>query len=296
MVRLLCLLALLGGCKRAAPPQEAPRIVGVQVVDRTPEPFRVPLDLKALEARAGRVAAEASGMAVAEGGEAGKRYKLKVEIRTEAGEDAQAKKGLMRAMVSARLQPVGAEIGALAFEQSGVAERVYDLGPADGGATDDAWRAHVGRLLEDVVRAAGARARLSTADAAALVAAIEGKDEDLREEATRLAAERKERAAVPALVKLLKHEDAAVRDRAIGALHAIGDRRAVKPLTEVARFRDLGELPKVLAAVAAIGGDEARAYLEFVASGHENAEMRELAKKSLDRLARREAQRADRAR
>jgi len=89
---------------------------------------------------------------------------------------------------------------------------------------------------------------------------------------------------VPALIRLLRSDDAAMRDRAIGALAAIRDRRAVKPLTEVARFRDVSDLPKVLDAVAAIGGDEARSYLEFVASGHEDLEIREIAKQALGHL------------
>jgi len=106
----------------------------------------------------------------------------------------------------------------------------------------------------------------------------------------RLAAERKEAAAVPSLVKRLKSDDHAVRDRAIGALAAIGDTRAVRPLTEVAKFNDLGDLPKVLDALATIGGPEARSYLEFVASGHDSSEMRDLAKEALVHLDRRQAE------
>ncbi len=93
---------------------------------------------------------------------------------------------------------------------------------------------------------------------------------------------------MPSLVKLLKSEDHDTRDRAIGALQEIGDKRAVRPLTEVARFRDLSDLPKVLDALAAIGGDEARSYLEFVASGHDSVEIRDLAKQALTHLERRQ--------
>jgi hypothetical protein len=111
----------------------------------------------------------------------------------------------------------------------------------------------------------------------------------LREEAIHLAGERREKQAVPSLTKLLKSDDHDLRDAAIGALGAIGDVRAVRPLTEVAQFRDIAELPKILDALARIGGDEARAYLEFVASGHESPEIRDLAKQSLERMARRSA-------
>src|SRR5262249_41725526 len=127
----------------------------------------------------------------------------------------------------------------------------------------------------------GAKAKLARGDSAEIVKALAGSDEDLRDEAMRIAEERREREAVPALVQLLKNDDRAVRDRAIGTLAAIGDARAVKPLTEVARFAETGELPKVLDALGAIGGDEARAYLEFVSSGHADPEMRQLAKDAL---------------
>jgi hypothetical protein len=65
----------------------------------------------------------------------------------------------------------------------------------------------------------------------------------------------------------------------------------VRPLTEVAKFQDVIDLPKVLDALATIGGPEARAYIEFVASGHESSEMRDLAKQALVHLDRREADR-----
>jgi hypothetical protein len=188
----------------------------------------------------------------------------------------------LRALVQARVTPVGAELGALSFEQTAVGEREYDLGKL--GDPQVAWQQHVERAVADVVRGVGARVKLSTASAAALVAALDGQDGDLREEGARLCSERKERACVPSLVKLLKSEDHDDRDRAIGSLQAIGDPRATRPLTEVARFRDLSDLPKILDALAAIGDDEARSYLEFVASGHDSSEIRDLAKQALTTL------------
>src|SRR5262249_37024610 len=179
--------------------------------------------------------------------------------------------------------------GALGFEQTAVAEREYEI--AKLGDRKVAWQAHVERAVGDVVGGVGARVKLAGSDPPALVAALEGKDGDLLEEGARLRGERKERACVPSLVNLLKSEDHDDRDRAIGALQSIGDTRAVRPLTEVARFRDLSDLPKILDALAAIGGDEARSYLEFVASGHESSEIRDLAKQALGHLDRRRATR-----
>jgi hypothetical protein len=216
-----------------------------------------------------------------------RRYRLKVQLEIGAAEDRQAGKGNIRALVEARLSPIGADAGALSFEQTALAERAY----VPGKPGEPAWQAHAERAIKDCVTGVGGRLKLAGGDAAAIVVAIDGSDEDLRDEAIRAAAERHETAAVPSLVKRLKGEDHALRDRAIGALAAIGDKRAVRPLTEVAKFNDLSDLPKVLDALATIGGDEARAYLEFVASGHDSSEMRDIAKQALSHLERREAER-----
>ena len=45
---------------------------------------------------------------------------------------------------------------------------------------------------------------------------------------------------------------------------------------------------RVIDAIGAIGGEEARAYLELVASGHDVAGIRKLAADALERLERRE--------
>ncbi len=298
-LRLVLAVALgLGAlaCKRraAAPP---PEVAEVRVVVKGDGADGVPrLDRAALERIARAAIADASGLTVHEDGGVGggghdpraRRYKLRVELQIGAAEDVPAKKGNLRALVQARLWPLGGEPGALSFEQSVLADRAYVVG-APG---EPAWQAHAERALSDCVAGVGARVKLASGDARALVAAIDGSDDDLRDEAMRLAEERREPAAVPALLGRLKSDDHAVRDRAIGALAAIGDRRAVHPLTEVAKFNDLADLPKVLDALATIGGPEARAYLEFVASGHDSAEMRDLAKQALVHLDRREAERA----
>jgi hypothetical protein len=284
-MRFVLAVLLAAACKPKAPPPPSiiPGVVEVRVTSRTPDEAGLPpLDLAELTATAARTIG-ASGLPVVDGGVGPGKLKLRVEVRLDGAEDAASGKGVMRAFVVAKLTPVGE---GLPFEQAAVAERMYEI-KTRGDATA-AWRAHAHRAVEDVVRGVGARARLARGDAAGIVAALSGSDEDLRDEAMRVAGERRERAAVPQLIVLLKSEDRAVRDRALGALASIGDPRAVRPLTEVAHFRDVTELPKVLDALSAIGGDEARAYLEFVASGHENPEMRELAKTALSHLERRQ--------
>ena len=52
------------------------------------------------------------------------------------------------------------------------------------------------------------------------------------------------------------------------------ERSEVRPL---AQFRDLDMMRRIIDAVGAIGGDDARAYLELIASGHEVPAVRDLA-------------------
>ena len=294
MTRLGCVFVaialVLGGCKKrpAAPPP--PEITEVRVVYKGAElPGAPKLDVAALTAAARAAISASSGVPMHE--DAGvdatgaRRYRLRVELEIGSAEDAEAHKGNLRALVDAKLSPIGADPSALSFEQTALAERAY----TPGKPGEPAWQAHAERAIHDCVSGVGARVKLADGDIGAIIAAIDGKDDDLREEGLRLAAERKDARAVPAVIRRLKSDDPAERDHAIGALAAIGDRRAVRPLTEVAKFNDLTDLPKVLDALATIGGPEARSYLEFVASGHDNSEMRDLAKEALTHLDRRQA-------
>jgi len=289
----LSALVLIAGCKKqpAAPPP--PEIAEVRVVYKGADlPGAPKLDVAALTAAARAAIAASSGVPVREDGgtdaRRARRYRLRVELEIGSAEDPIAKKGNLRALVDAKLSPIGGEPGALSFEQSALAERAY----TPGKPGEPAWQAHAERAIKDCVGGVGARIKLAGGDANAIIAAIDGSDDDLCEEGMRLAAERKETRAVPALIRRLKSDDHAERDRAIGALAAIGDRRAVRPLTEVAKFNDLTDLPKVLDALATIGGPEARSYLEFVASGHDSSEMRDLAKEALVHLDRRQAEKS----
>lgn len=285
--RLLAVLVLFGAvsCKPKLP--APPAIVEVRVLDRTPEGARVGLDVGQVAGVAARTMTQASGLVVTDGGVVpagrtpGARYRLVVEVRTEDARNP-AGGGTLRAMVSERLEPLDAPLGADSFEESALGEHAYaQKTDGDGRA---AWQAHVERTVTDVTRGLGAKVRLAHGDPRAILAALGSPDDSLREEAMRLSAERKLTQAVPTLIALLKSDDHDVRDRAIGTLAAIGDPRAVRPLTEVARFRDLADLPKILDALSAIGGEDAKSYLEFVASGHDSPEIRELAKQAIGHL------------
>ena len=275
------------GCVKRSTAPGAPRVVEVRVAERSGLGGGT-LDAEALSAKARDTLAKSSGFSVGAGDSNGPRYRLVAEVRVDDASAVDAKKGTLHAFVAAKLIPVAAEPGALSFEQAAAAEGVYDGDKDSAGGRTQARQRHAEHALEDVVRGLGARLKLAYGSSADLNRALDGKDEDLRDEAMRIASERRDRGLTDQVVKLLKESgsDQATRDRAIGTLGAIGDPRAVHPLTEAAQFRDWSELPKVLDARASIGGPEARAYLEFVATGHESDEIREMAKRALEHLQR----------
>ena len=143
------------------------------------------------------------------------------------------------------------------------------------------------KLLAGVLTEVLYQAELAVADEARLLRALAGKDPDRLAAAVEIVATRKPGGAVAPLARLLKHKEARVADRAIGALVALGDRSAVKHLTRMTRPDDTARLAKVLDAIAALGGKEARQYLEFVGTGHEDEDIRNMAKEALDRMQRR---------
>jgi len=151
-----------------------------------------------------------------------------------------------------------------------------------GGAEAD--RSAVKDVLDGVLDDLLYQAELTVAPPQRLAAALAEKDPTRLAAAVEIAAVRRTREAVPALLRLLHHEDERVADRAIGALVAIGDRRAVKPLTRLADFKDTARMAKLLDAIGSLGGPEAKEYLEFVASGHDDADIRNLASEALERM------------
>jgi hypothetical protein len=167
------------------------------------------------------------------------------------------------------------------------ASTVAPFKPAGKGAPEQkALRTVVEGVADDLVF----QAEAALAPEGKLVTLLrKTKDVSRLAAAVEIAAFRRLRGTVPPLCELLGREEKEVADRAIGALVAIGDRRAVKPLTRVAKtFRDTAQMAKVLDAIGTLGGQEARDYLEFVASGHDDADIRNLASEALERMNRAE--------
>jgi hypothetical protein len=83
----------------------------------------------------------------------------------------------------------------------------------------------------------------------------------------------------------LEAEAAEVRHHAVTTLAALDARRAVGAITSRVRFDDTEIMMVVIDTVAGLGGEDARAYLEFVASGHPEDEIRARAQAGMVRLA-----------
>ena len=164
-------------------------------------------------------------------------------------------------------------------------------GPVDAGAPSGpaaAETAVVVRIAADLIDGFAARRRLHAAPAAAVHAALIADGGELRDEAIRVAGERKLRDEGPALLKLLDDPDEPTRDAALGALIALGDRRAVAVLTRSRSLRDRREMRKIIEAVAILGGQEADDYLSFVAASHDDDDIRAAAAAARERMLRRQ--------
>ncbi|MCB9557578.1 MAG: HEAT repeat domain-containing protein [Deltaproteobacteria bacterium] len=133
-----------------------------------------------------------------------------------------------------------------------------------------------------------ARARIVEGrnDLTTLGAALRAKDPETRAWAVEVAGFYRLRHAVPLVIERLRDKQRSVADTAIGALVAIGDRQAVKSLTALAEFRDTERLAQLIDAIGQLGGSEARGFLEFIAGGHEDADLRRMAQQALARMAR----------
>lgn len=112
-----------------------------------------------------------------------------------------------------------------------------------------------------------------------------GDGADVREMSIKAAALRKLKPAVPDILRvLLRDRRQRVRDLCLGALAEIRDPSAVATLTRYARLGDIRRLRKVIGVVGQIGGPEAKAFLEITADGHEDEDIKKLARETLARL------------
>jgi hypothetical protein len=288
---LLCLLvASVAGCRgRKAQPaaaQQQLHVARIDAQDRTPVHDRIiGVDADTLRGwMRERVRAAADVQLEDESVQSGvgrreapmaSAYRLSLELGV--GERPADEGGVPGRVVLAALR------GSVPGNAEGAELQASTIKPLPRGTRDEpgAVRKIVEGLVDDVLF----QGRLAIGPPQALAAALgERKDLARLSAAEELAGVRRAREAVPALIELLQHKDEQISDRAIGALVAIGDRRAVKPLTRLSRFEDTARMAKVLDAIGSLGGQEARDYLEFISTGHEDADIRNLAAEALERM------------
>jgi len=120
----------------------------------------------------------------------------------------------------------------------------------------------------------------------AILAGLDSNDSDVVLWSLELVADRTLKGGFERALALLKDKDAGVRAAALRALVALKDPRAVGPLAKMANFSNPEELRMVVEAVSAIGGDEAAEFLEYVATGHSDPDLRNRAREGLERIGR----------
>jgi hypothetical protein len=197
---------------------------------------------------------------------------------------ASAPGGAAGARVAITLELSGAR-GGSPIRESAVGEAALRQGePGVGGAFTRAMREAAAQAGRNV----GQRLAGGGKPDEQLVRELQAEDSRVRERAQRELADRRHPAAVPGLIEQLAGADDRAAERAIGALAEIGDRRAVMPLIELAHRRGGRDLAQIARIVADLGGPEARAWLDTVAIGHEDAEVRAAATEALAELVSRE--------
>ena len=145
-------------------------------------------------------------------------------------------------------------------------------------------------ITQSVIEAARGlvgKEELRQGDDAAVKKALDDPDPDVVLWSLELVAERRLAAAFDRALALLRAEDSGVRAAALRALVALRDPRAVEPLAKMANFSNPEELKMVIEAVTAIGGDEAAEFLEYLATGHSDGDVRSRAREGLERIGRR---------
>ncbi|HWM86634.1 MAG TPA: HEAT repeat domain-containing protein [Kofleriaceae bacterium] len=144
------------------------------------------------------------------------------------------------------------------------------------------------QAVEQAGRGLVAKESLRQGDDGAVLAALGQQDPDLVLWALDLCAARRLAGAFDRAIALLDASDPGVQAAALRVLVALRDPRAVEPLARRADFADPDTMRALVEAVSAIGGPEAIEFLEMVAGGHAEADMRQRAREGLERLGRRQ--------
>ncbi|MFT3708177.1 MAG: HEAT repeat domain-containing protein [Archangium sp.] len=140
-----------------------------------------------------------------------------------------------------------------------------------------------------VVREAAAIISLEGASADVLLAKRKDADAATREAAVRLLVRKGDRRVLPDLLERLKSDELDELRATIGLLVELKATESVNPLIEASNQRDPMFQREVVFAVGSIGGSDAEAYLDLVASGHDDPILRASAEQALSELRARNA-------
>lgn len=135
--------------------------------------------------------------------------------------------------------------------------------------------------LARAVRQAAALIALEEANEPTLVEKLKDADPAVADAAVRLLVRRQHKAALPPLLARLQSDDVDALRGVIGLLVELRAPESVNPLVEAARKRGLVFEREVVFAIGAIGGDDAEAYLDLVATGHDDPLLRASAAQAL---------------
>lgn len=160
------------------------------------------------------------------------------------------------------------------------------LHPGEKGAAIDALLdEQINKAVDEMTQGVIAKEQLRAAGVDALRRSLAG-DVDRVQWALSVIADRELTGLRDPVRALLRSADNTIADAAISTAVALGDQAAVAVLTDGIDFQDHERMQVVIEAAAALGGSEAEQFLEFVATGHEDSDIKAHAADALKRLER----------
>lgn len=151
----------------------------------------------------------------------------------------------------------------------------------DVESMQSALRESLDDALGRAVRQAAALIAMEEASDSTLVEKRGAADPSVSDAAVRLLVRRQNKAALPALLERLKADDLDTLRGVVGLLVELRAPESVNPLVEAAHQKGSVFEREVVFAVGAIGGDDAEAYLDLVATGHDDPLLRASAAQAL---------------
>jgi len=164
------------------------------------------------------------------------------------------------------------------------ARREAALSGNDVEAIQASAREALDSALGEVVREAKAIIELTPRKDDEVAAQLSTSDQSAQRAAVVILARRKDARALKPLVARLETDDLTQIRETMGLLIELGHPDAVPALINASRAKDNVVQREIVFALGAIGGDEAEAYLDAVASGHDDPFVRASAEQALKEL------------